>query len=120
MKPALKDVDAYIAAAPKLAQPMLRELRRVIKASAPRATEKLSYRMPYYHYHSRLIYYAAFSKHVGLYVMGAFKLKFAREIEPYQTSASTLRFPLGTKIPSGLVAKLVRARVKEIDAARAD
>ena len=29
MKPAVKDVNEYIAAAPKLAQPMLRELRRV-------------------------------------------------------------------------------------------
>ena len=119
MKPAVKDVNEYIAAAPKLAQPMLRELRRVIKAAAPKATEKLSYRMPYYHYHKRLIYFAAFSKHVGLYIMGASKLKFAREIKPYQTSPSTLRFPLGSKIPSALVAKLVRARVSEVDAARA-
>jgi uncharacterized protein YdhG (YjbR/CyaY superfamily) len=111
-------VDAYIAAAPRPARPMLRELRRVIRSCAPMATEKLSYRMPYYHHYGRLIYFAAFSKHVSLYVMGKSKQRFARAMAPYQTSASTLRFPLGTKIPVGLVTKLVRARVRENEQAR--
>jgi uncharacterized protein YdhG (YjbR/CyaY superfamily) len=50
--------------------------------------------------------------------MGRSKLRFAREMKRYQTSASTLRFPLGTKIPTNLVAKLIRARVEEIEAAK--
>ena len=97
---------------------MLRQLRRIIKTSAPKATEKLSYRMPYYHYQGRLIYFAAFSKHVSLYVMGKSKQKFAKEIKPYQTSSSTLRFPFGTKIPVRLVTRIVRARVREIEATK--
>ena len=116
--PASPDVDAYIAAAPKAARPMLRELRRVIRQCAPQAIEKLSYRMPYYHHHARLTYFAAFKGHVSLYAMGRSKLRFAREMKRYQSSASTLRFPLGTKIPANLVAKLIRARVEEIELAK--
>ena len=108
-----QQVDDYIAAAPRPAQPMLRQLRRIIKDHAPRANEKLSYRVPYYHHCGRLFYFAAFSKHVSLYVMGKSKLKFAKETKPYLTSPSTMQFPLGTKIPVALVTKLVRARVRE-------
>ena len=118
MKSGKEEVDAYIAAASKSARPMLRQLRRIIRGCAPKATENLSYRMPYYHYQGRLIYLAAFSKHVSLYVMGKAKKQYAKEMKPYQTSTSTLQFPLGTKIPVRLVERLVRARVRENEQAR--
>ncbi|MGH7742040.1 MAG: iron chaperone [Candidatus Eiseniibacteriota bacterium] len=108
-----REVDAYIAAAPRPARSMLRQLRRTIKINAPRAVEKLSYGMPYYHHHGRLTYIAAFTRHVSLFVMGKSKLRFAREMKPYQTSPSTLQFPFGTAIPAALVKQLIRARVRE-------
>jgi uncharacterized protein YdhG (YjbR/CyaY superfamily) len=43
-----KNVDAYIAAAPKEVQSKLQELRAAIKAAAPKAEEQISYGMPYY------------------------------------------------------------------------
>ncbi len=117
-KSASDQVSAYIAAAPRPARAMLRELRRAIRAAAPEAIEKLSYRMPYYHHHGRLTYFAAFTKHVSLFVMGGAKLKYAAAMKRYQTSASTLQFPFGTKIPVQLVTNLVRARVRENETAR--
>ena len=118
VKTGKQEIDAYITAAPRPARPMLRQLRRIIKACAPKAIEKLSYRMPYYHYHGRLSYFAAFSKHVSLFIMGKGKLQFAEELKPYQTSSSTLQFPFGTKIPVRLVTKLVRARARENEQAK--
>lgn len=108
-----RSVAAYIAAAPKPARPMLRDLRRIVRANAPKATETISYRIPYYSHHGRLIYFAAFSKHVGVYVMGKAKEQFADEMRPYRKTKATLQFPFGTKIPARLIAKLVRARVRE-------
>ena len=64
------DVDAYIAAAPIAAQPQLRQLRTTIRRAAPKAVEKVSYGIPFYEYHGRLIYFAAFKKHVGIYPAG--------------------------------------------------
>ena len=47
MKP-VKNVDAYIAAAPKEVQPKLREVRTAIREVAPAAVESISYGMPFY------------------------------------------------------------------------
>lgn len=118
MKSGKQDVSAYIAAASPKARPMLRELRRIIKVAAPKAEERLSYQMPYYHYDGRLAYFSAFTHHVSFFVMARAKKLFAREMKPYQTSSSTLRFPLGTKIPATLIRKLVKARVQELEATR--
>jgi len=117
-KQKIVDVPGYIAAAAPAARPMLRALRRIVRRAAPKATEKISYRIPYYHYHARVSYFAAFTNHVGLYLMGRSKLRFAKEIKKYQSSPSTLHFPLGSKIPARLVERIVRARVKEIEAAQ--
>jgi len=111
-----KDVAAYIAAAPAKSRPMLRQLRRAIRAAAPKADERISYRMPYYHHHGRLIYFAAYQNHVGLYIMGSAKGELAAELKPYQTSKATLRFPIGSAVPVALVKRLVKERVKENEA----
>jgi hypothetical protein len=42
------DVDEYIDAASPAAQPLLRELRRLILAAVPTASERISYGMPTY------------------------------------------------------------------------
>ncbi len=111
-----KTVNAYIAAAPKAAQPMLRTLRRVIRAAAPEAEEKLSYGMPYYGYNGRLAYFAAFRDHVSLFVMGVSQKMYLKELKAYKRTKATIHFPLGTKIPLGLVRKLILARLKENEA----
>jgi uncharacterized protein YdhG (YjbR/CyaY superfamily) len=54
MKP-VNDVDEYIAL--REVQDRLRELRAIIKSAAPRAEERISYHMPYYHYKGRLVYF---------------------------------------------------------------
>jgi uncharacterized protein YdhG (YjbR/CyaY superfamily) len=112
-------VDAYIAAAPAAVQAQLHELRAAIRAEAPKATEKMSYGIPFYEYGgkpgtlaSRLIYFAAQKNHIALYPAGG-----AKGLEQYLTERSTLRFPLGKPLPMAKIRSLVRARVKEKDAA---
>lgn len=112
------DVDAYIAAAPAAVQPQLRSLRAAILEAAPKATEKMSYGIPFYEYgakpgtlQSRLIYFAAQKKHIAVYPAGE-----ARGLEQYLTARSTLRFPLDRPLPIAKVRALVKARVKEKDA----
>jgi uncharacterized protein YdhG (YjbR/CyaY superfamily) len=106
------DVDSYIGAAPKAAQPHLRELRKVIKSAAPKAAEKMSYGIPFYEYRGRLIYFAGYQKHVALYPASE-----AKGLERYQAAKATLRFPLDEALPVAKIRSLVRARVKERDAA---
>ena len=107
-------VDAYIAAAPKAAQPHLRQLRALIKESAPKAEERISYKMPYFNYRGNLVYLAAFENHVGLYPAG-YVDKFP-ELKKYMAGKGTLRFQHSEALPEALIRKLVRQRVKENEA----
>lgn len=109
-----KTVDAYIKAAPTKARPMLKTLRKVIKIVAPKAEEKISYGMPYYGYHGRLAYFAAFHDHVSLFVMGVPQRMLQKELKKYKRTKATIHFPIGTKIPVALVKKLITARVQEL------
>lgn len=114
-----KDVDEYIASAPKEIQEKLRELRAVIKATASDAQERLSYGMPYYHYHGRLAYFAYAKEHVGLYIPPPVIQEHAKELEAYHTAKATVRFPLDKKLPIALIKKLVKARMKKNEAKKA-
>ena len=107
-------VDAYIAAAPKPMQPMLRQLRQAIRSAAPKAEEKISYRMPFYAYHGRLIYFAAHKTHIGMYpITGPEKDLYAKELKPYMAEKATLQFPIGRPLPIALVKKVVKQRAKQ-------
>lgn len=114
-----KNVSAYIAAAAPAARSMLRQLRAAIRSTAPKAVEKISYAIPFYEYKApgykgRLVYFAAFTRHVSIFAWGR-EVNKHPELKKYKTSTGTLQFPLGSKIPIALVKKVVRARMKEID-----
>jgi uncharacterized protein YdhG (YjbR/CyaY superfamily) len=109
-----REVDAYIAAAPRAAQPLLRQLRAVIKEAAPQAEERISYKMPSYQFHGRLMYFAVFKDHIGLYPAG-YAEKY-KELRKYMSGKGTLRFPLDQPLPASLITKLIKQRVKENEA----
>src|SRR5207245_1157141 len=81
--------DASIAAAPPSARATLRQLRKTITDAAPGATETISYRMPYYSYRGRLIYFALMRDWAGLYMLGGANRKFGKELAPYLSGVST-------------------------------
>jgi len=107
------NVDDYIAAAPKNVQGKLRQIRQVIRESAPEAEEKLSYGMPYYSLNGRLVYFAYFKDHVSLFAMPSAIKKFDKEIEPYHRSKATVGFALDKPLPTSLIKKMVAFRVAE-------
>lgn len=111
-----KDVDEYIAKAPKEVRGKLKELRTIIKSTAPKAEERISYGMPYYGYKGRLVYFAFAKKHIGLYVPPPIIEEHKKELKNYGTSKATVRFPLNKKLPLSLIKKLVKARVKKNEA----
>jgi uncharacterized protein YdhG (YjbR/CyaY superfamily) len=113
---AAKNVDAYIASAPKEVRGKLTELRAAIKSAAPKAEEKISYGMPYYSYKGRLAYFSYAKHHIGLYAMPPIVQDHAKELKKYKTATATIRFPLNEKLPIALIKKLVRAGVRNNDA----
>ncbi len=110
------DVDEYIAAAPRPAQPKLTQLRRAIRGEAPNAIERISYGMPFYECHGRLVYFAGYEGHVALYAAGHAVDACAEGLAPYRTPKGTLRFPVDQPLPVALIRKLVKFRVRENEA----
>lgn len=108
-----KDVDEYIKNAPEGIGGELKELREMIKSVAPEATEKISYGMPYYGYHGRLVYFAYFKDHISVFIMQGVLGDNEREVKDYKTGAATLRFALNKKLPLSLIKKLVKATAKK-------
>ena len=115
-------VAAYIAKMPPAARRALKQLRTAIKAAAPGITERISYRIPTFELDGRyLLYIAAFKEHVSVYpVTSGMLARYGKAIAPYRAGKGTLRFPLDAPIPTDLVAKLARVRVRERSASRPD
>jgi uncharacterized protein YdhG (YjbR/CyaY superfamily) len=110
---AKENVTSYIAAAPKWAQGTLRELRKVVKAAAPKAEEKISYHIPYYNYEGRLAYFAVNKKHIGFYWISAKDKKtFAKDLASLKVVGNSLHIARGEKVPVGFIKRLVKSRVK--------
>ncbi len=110
--PAVETVEAYIAAFPAETQAALQALRAAILAAAPQAKEKISYHMPAYELDGRLVYFAGFKRHIGLYAAGSAIPAFA-ELAQYAGPKGSLRFPLNRPLPLDLIRQVVRFRVEE-------
>jgi uncharacterized protein YdhG (YjbR/CyaY superfamily) len=109
-----KDVNAYLAAVPLDMRVVLEKLRQTIKAAAPMAEEVISYRIPTYKYHGPLVHFAAFKDHCSFIVVNKSILElFNNELKPYDTSGTTIHFSAENSLPTTLITKIVKVRIKE-------
>jgi len=113
-------VDAYILAAPKKAQPKLRQVRAAIREAAPGAAESISYRIPYYSYKGRLAWFGLQKAHIGLYLRPPVIEEHKKDLAGYKTTLSAVHLPLDRKVPVSLIKKLVKARMKKNEAEEQD
>jgi uncharacterized protein YdhG (YjbR/CyaY superfamily) len=109
-------IDAYIAAQPDTARPVLEKLRRVIGKAIPEADEAISYGMPAYKLGGRVVlYFAGWKQHTALYPASAQTFAaFKKEVDGYATSQGTLQFPLGEPLPVKLIEAIAKYRAAEV------
>jgi uncharacterized protein YdhG (YjbR/CyaY superfamily) len=93
---------------------VLEELRALIKASAPGATETINYAIPTFDLNGRhLVHFAGYANHVGFYPTGSGIEAFKEEIEPYKSGKGSVQFPLDQPMPKDLIRRIVEFRVEE-------
>jgi uncharacterized protein YdhG (YjbR/CyaY superfamily) len=107
-------VSEYISAAPKQARARLREMRALIAAAAPGATQTLKWGMPSFSLQRVLVTFAGFREHISLFPTPAAIRAFRQELVKYQTSSATIQFPLDRPLPKGLIRRIVALRVKQV------
>ena len=114
-----RTVDEYLSALPEEQRIVLEELRKAIREAAPQAEETISYNMPAFKWNGMVVWYAAFKKHIGFYPRASAIAEFKRDLASYKTSKGAIQFPIESRIPVGVVKKIVKFRLKENERATA-
>lgn len=105
-----KTIDEYLAALSNDKRAALERLRKIIRAAAPRAEERISYQLPAFRLDGKwLLWLGAAANHCAIYgVVGAEK----DDLKDYDISGKgTIRFQPANPLPATLVRKLVKARI---------
>ena len=106
-------VDQYIAAFPADVKKRMQQLRKTIKAAAPKAEEVISYQMPGYKYFGMLVYFAAYKNHIGFYPGAGGVVEFYKELSSFNSAKGSVQFPHDRPIPFEIISKIVKFRVKQ-------
>jgi len=115
MKTDFKNIDEYIYSQTDEVKLILEKIRQIIQSVAPDALEIISYGMPAFKAHGRmLVYFAGFKNHCSLFPANAGLIaKMETELKNYKTSKGTIQFEFNKPLPIALIKKIVKIRVKE-------
>jgi len=107
-------IDEYIAGFPPETQKVLEEMRALIRASAPGATETISYAIPTFDLNGKhLVHFAGYKTHIGFYPVPSGLEAFKEDLMPYKQGKGSVQFPLGQPLPTDLIRRIVEFRVAE-------
>lgn len=107
-------IDDYIAGFPDDVQPVLRQVRAIIREAAPDAQESISYQIPTFTLAGRhLVYFAGHKKHVAVYPAPVANPGFAEEMAVYGSGRGTAKFSLDQPLPVDVIRKIVKFRIED-------
>jgi uncharacterized protein YdhG (YjbR/CyaY superfamily) len=107
------NIDEYISIFPGEVQEILEQIRAAIKEAAPKATEVISYGMPAFKLNGILVWFAAYSKHIGFYPHSSGILAFKKELSGYKGGKGSVQFPIDKPVPLDLISEIVKFRLIE-------
>lgn len=109
-------VDEYLAAAPEPQKKTLTDLRATLRRILPDAEEMLSYGMPAFKVKGKAVAgYAWFKGHCSIFPhSGTVLPELAADLEGYEWTKGTLKFPVDRPPPQELVRRMVAVRMKQL------
>jgi|SRR5437868_483376 len=112
-KKAAINIDQYMAGFPPATQAILQEMRSIVRKAAPDAEETISYAIPAFKWNGMLVWFAGYTKHIGLYPRPSALLAFKDELIKFKTAKGSVQFPLDQPLPVALITRIVKFRMKE-------
>jgi uncharacterized protein YdhG (YjbR/CyaY superfamily) len=111
-----QQVDEYLAGLEQPKRSTLEALRRSILDVVPDAEQVISYRVPAFRVEGKTVAgFAAFKNHLAyLPFSGSIINQLPAELAGYETTKSSLHFPVDRPLPKSLVKKLIQLRRAEI------
>ena len=113
-----RTIDDYLATIDVDARRTLESVRASIKKAAPKAEETISYGFPAFRLNAKLLACIRGARaHCSYHPMSGRVVAANRAaLRDYETSAGTIRFPIGKPLPPRIVRLLVDARIAEMEA----
>src|SRR5471032_3349256 len=111
-----QEVDAYLATLEEPKQTTLCELRQTILGIIPEAEQCISYGMPAFRLHGKVVAgFAAFKNHLSYFPhSGSVLPELADDLVRYTASKGTLQFAVDKPLPKALVKKLIAVRQQQL------
>jgi uncharacterized protein YdhG (YjbR/CyaY superfamily) len=109
------EVDNYLASLEQPKRGTLERLRRTILEIIPDADQCISYGVPAFRVHGKVIAgFAAFNNHLSdLPHSGSVFPALKDALSRYKTSSGALQFPIDKPLPKALVKKLIAIRKRQ-------
>jgi uncharacterized protein YdhG (YjbR/CyaY superfamily) len=108
-------IDEYMGLQPVAVRAKLEKVRAIIRSAVPEAEETISYGMPAYKLHGRImLYFAGWKEHLSLYPgNGRLVAELADELKQYEVRKGTIQFPLDKPVPAKLITRIAKYRANQ-------
>ena len=109
-------IDEYIQRFPEEMRKRLQLVREAIRSKAPGAGECICYGIPTFKWNGKnLVHFAAWKEHIGFYPSPSGIKAFQKELDRFEVSKGTVRFPSDERLPIGLIKRITAFRMQEVE-----
>lgn len=107
-------IAEYIEAAPREAQPHLRQLYAILKSVAPEAEEIIKWGTPYFVEPRFVFAFSAHKAHCNFAPTPTALEAFREELETHKTTKNYLQLPYDKPLPEELIRKIAEFRLQKV------
>ena len=107
-------IAQYIAGAPRVAQPHLRELYSILEGVAPEAEQVIKWGTPFFVEPRFLFAFSAHKAHLNLAPSPETLKAFQDELKGYKTTPNFLQLPYDEPLPEKLIRRIAEYRLDDV------
>jgi uncharacterized protein YdhG (YjbR/CyaY superfamily) len=107
-----KTIAEYIEAAPAERRPHMRKLHAIVRSAAPKAEEAIKWSSPFFVEPRFVFAFSAHKAHLSVALTPETTAALRKDLAKHPTTKGTLQIPYDQPVPTALVRKIVKHRLK--------